>query len=93
VTLPSPFSISRNSVHAASQSACVRLSMPPEPAAGSDTFDRLDSSRRTSCVLRATRRANASGNPSASVWGSTVIASAPASPAAKLAIVARSMFT
>ena len=34
-------------------------------------------------MLRATRRANASGNPSASVCGSTVIASAPASPAAK----------
>ena len=32
--------------------------MPPEPAAGSETLARLDSSSSTSCVLRATRRAN-----------------------------------
>ena len=43
--------------------------------------------------LRATLRANGSGNPSASVCGSTVMALAPARPAEKVAIVARSMFT
>ena len=90
---PPAFSISRNSDHAASQSCCVSFSMPPEPAAGSDTLPRLDSSSSTSCVLRATRRANGSGNPSASVCGNTVIASAPPSPAENVAIVARSMFT
>ena len=37
--------------------------MPPEPAAGSATFARLDSSSRMSCVLRAMRRAKRSGRP------------------------------
>src|SRR5436309_3019130 len=32
--------------------------MPPEPAAGSPTLARLDSSSSTSCVLRAARRAH-----------------------------------
>ena len=67
--------------------------MPPEPAAGSDTLARLDSSSSTSWVLRAARRANASGKPSASVCGSTVMLLAPPRPAEKVAIVARSMFT
>ena len=67
--------------------------MPPEPAAGSDTLARLDSSSSTSCVLRAARRANGSGNPSASVCGSTVMPLAPPRPAENVAMVARSMFT
>ena len=67
--------------------------MAPEPAAGSETFARFDSSSKMSCVLRATRRANASGRPSAAVCGSTVTLSAPATPAAVTAIVVRSMFT
>ena len=91
--MPPAFSISWNSDQAASHSSCVRLSMPPEPAAGSDTLARLDSSSKMSCVLRATRRAKASGSPSASVCGSTVTALAPARPAANVAMVARSMFT
>ena len=57
------------------------------------TLARLDSSSSTSCVLRATRRANASGKPSASVCGSTVMALAPPRPAENVAMVARSMFT
>ncbi len=61
--IPPAFSISWNSDHAASQSCLVSVSMPPEPAAGSETFARLDSSSSTSCVLRAARRANGSGNP------------------------------
>ena len=44
-------------------------------------------------MLRAIRRANASGRPSASSNGSTVTASAPPTPAASLATVVRSMFT
>ena len=59
---PPAFSISWNSVQArCAELASVRASMPPEPAAGSATLARLDSSSRTSCVLRATRRANAIG--------------------------------
>ena len=44
-------------------------------------------------MLRAMRRANASGKPSAAVNGSTVIASAPPRAAANTAMVARRMFT
>ena len=91
--MPPAFSISWNSDHAASQSCLVSVSMPPEPAAGSETFARLDSSSSTSWVLRAARRANGSGNPKASVCGNTVIVLAPPRPAEKVAIVARSMFT
>ena len=90
---PPAFSISWNSAQAARQSCSVRSSMPPEPAAGSATLARLDSSSRMSCVLRAMRRAKPSGRPSAAVNGSTVIASAPPRPAANTAMVARSMFT
>ncbi|CAM5741390.1 hypothetical protein SHIRM173S_08748 [Streptomyces hirsutus] len=39
------------------------------------------------------RRAKASGRPSASSNGSTVTASAPPTPAARVATVVRSMFT
>jgi hypothetical protein len=46
-----------------------------------------------SCVLRARRRAKESGRPSASVNGSTVMLSAPATAAAKVAMVARTRFT
>lgn len=44
-------------------------------------------------VLRAMRRANASGSPSVWSKGSTVTESAPPVPAASVAMVARSMFT
>ncbi len=67
--------------------------MAPEPAPGSDTFARLDSSSRMSCVLRATRRAKASGSPHAALCGRTAILSAPPRPAAVTAIVMRNMFT
>ena len=53
----------------------------------------FDSSSSMSCVLRAIRRANRSGRPSAAVNGNTEIASAPPTPAANTATVARSMFT
>ena len=46
-----------------------------------------------SWVLRAMRRAKRSGRPSGAVCGSTVMLSAPPTPAAKTAMVARSMFT
>ena len=51
------------------------------------------SSCSTRCVLRAMRRANASGLPSAQVKGSTVMASAPPNAAPAQATVVRSMFT
>ncbi len=44
------------------QSASVSASMAPEPAAGSATRWRFDSSIRMVCVLRAMRRAKASGS-------------------------------
>ncbi len=44
-------------------------------------------------VLRAMRRANPSGRPSAWSKGSTVTESAPPAPAARVAMVVRSMFT
>ena len=44
-------------------------------------------------MLRAIRRARSSGSPSAASNGSTVIASAPPTAAAKQATVVRSMFT
>ncbi len=90
---PPAVSICWNSVHAARQSLFVRSSIAPEPAAGSETFARFDSSSRINCELRAIRRANESGKPSAAVKGKTPIASAPPKPAAKAAIVVRSMFT
>ena len=48
-----------------SHSACVSASKTPAPAAGSATKPRCDSSSRMSCVLRASRRASASGRPRA----------------------------
>ncbi len=59
------------------KAASVSASMAPEPAAGSATRWMLASSMRMVCVLRAMRRANASGTPSAALNGSTVMASAP----------------
>ena len=44
------------------------------------------------CVLRAMRRAKASGRPSAALNGSTVTASAPPTAAASAAMVPRTMF-
>ena len=52
-----------------------------------------DSEISSELVLRAIRRANASGAPSAASNGSTVTASAPPTPAANAATVVRSMFT
>lgn len=74
-------------------SSSVSRSTYQEPPAGSITRDRCDSSTRIVEVLRAMRRAKASGSPSAWSKGSTVTASAPPTPAASVAIVARSMFT
>ena len=90
---PPAFSISWNCAQAAAHSLLVRSSMAPEPAAGSATRNRLDSSSRMSCVLRAVRRAKASGRPSAAVCGSATMLSAPPNPAAAIATVMRSMFT
>ncbi len=49
-------------------------------------FRQIDSSSRMSCVLRATRRAKASGRPSARVCGSATMLSAPPRPAAVTAM-------
>ncbi len=72
-----------NSFQAASQSFSVRFSTAPEPHAGSATKARLLSSARMSWVLRARRRANASGRPWAIVCGRIAIESAPPTAAAK----------
>ena len=63
------------------------------PPAGSATLATCDSSTSSAEVLRAIRRANASGRPSRASNGSTVTASAPPTPAAKAATQVRSMFT
>lgn len=78
---------------AAWASSSVSRSTYQEPPAGSITRERCDSSMRTVEVLRAIRRANASGSPSTSSKGSTVTLSAPPTPAARVATVVRSMFT
>ena len=90
---PPAASISWNSAQAARQSLSVRSSLQPAPAVGSATCAMPASSSRTSCALRATRRAKRSGRPRAAVNGSTVIASAPPTPAENTAMVARRMFT
>ena len=59
----------------------VSRSTYQEPPAGSITRARCDSSSRIVDVLRAIRRANASGSPSAWSNGSTVTESAPPTPA------------
>ncbi len=74
-------------------SSSVSRSTYQEPPAGSTTRERWDSSMRMEEVLRAMRRANASGRPSASSKGRTVTASAPPTPAPRQAMVVRSMFT
>ena len=63
------------------------------PPAGSATLATCDSSTSRVEVLRAIRRANASGIPRRESNGSTVTASAPPTPAAKAATQVRSMFT
>ncbi len=90
---PPAFSRSVNCSHARSASSAVTDSTYQEPPAASTTRPRLDSSCRTAEVLRAIRRAKSSGSPSAVSNGSTVIASAPPTAAAKQPIVVRSMFT
>ena len=84
--MPPAASISWNNAQAVRQSWSVKSSTLPEPADGSATLARCDFSSRTSCVLRAMRRAKRSGNPSAAVNGRTVIASAPPNAAAKAAM-------
>jgi len=93
IQTPPAASISWNCSQAAAHSLLVMSSSAPEPATGSATLARFDSSSRMSCVLRAMRRAWRSGRPSAAVCGSTVMLSAPPSPAAATATVLRSMFT
>jgi len=90
---PPARSISWNQAQAARASSSVRLSTYQEPPAGSITRARCDSSTRIAWVLRAIRRAKASGRPSALSKGCTVTASAPPTPAARQATVPRSMFT
>ncbi|GJE46842.1 hypothetical protein AEGHOMDF_6051 [Methylobacterium soli] len=63
--MPPSRSIPWKASQAAPVSSAVRLSKPPAPAAGSATLARLDSSMSTIWLLRATRRAKASGSPSA----------------------------
>ena len=61
---------------------------------GRATSPRCASSSRIECVLRPMRRPSSpAAAPSRGSWGSTVIASAPAIPAAKQATVERSAFT
>lgn len=90
---PPARSMSWKNSQAACASSSVSRSTYQEPPAGSITRERCDSSMRTVEVLRAIRRANASGRPSASSNGSTVTLSAPPTPAASVATVVRSMFT
>lgn len=82
-----------NQFQAAWASSSVNCSTYQEPPAGSITLPRCDSSSRIAWVLRAIRRAKASGRPRAVSKGSTVTASAPPTPAARVATVVRSMFT
>ncbi len=91
--MPPLASISWNSAQAFPASWSVSASTYQEPCAGSITRAAALSSCSTRCVLRAMRRANASGLPSAQVKGSTVIASAPPNAAPAQATVVRSMFT
>ena len=75
-------------------SSSVSRSTYHEPPAGSMTRATWDSSASTDWVLRASRRPRSLGTAAdRASWGSTVIASAPPTAAAKQAIVARSMFT
>ena len=91
---PPAASISWNHAHAASASSSVKRSTYHEPPAGSMTSARCDSRIRIDCVLRPMRRPSSVASPPRRwSWGSTVTASAPATPAAKQATVERSMFT
>ena len=71
----------------------MSFSTAKAPPAGSATLATWDSSTSRVEVLRAMRRANASGRPSRASNGSTVTASAPPTPAANAATQVRSMFT
>ena len=90
---PPAASICWNHAHAARARSLVSDSMYHEPPPGSITRAAFASSINTAWVLRAKRRANPSGSPIASSKGNTVIESAPPTPAAKQATVARKMFT
>ena len=63
------------------------------PPAGSATLPSWASASRTAEVLRAMRRPKVSGRPSGLSNGTTVTASAPATPAAKAATVVRRRLT
>ena len=91
--MPPLASMSWNSVQLFCASSSVIFSMNQAPCAGSKTRPSELSSCSTRCVLRAMRRAKASGLPSAQVKGSTVTASAPPSAPPAQAMVVRSMFT
>src|SRR6202044_3433318 len=86
-------SISWKIDQAVAQNSLVSASTAPEPAAGSATRAKFDSSRSTRWVLRATRRAKGSGRPGGAVGGSPGLASAPPNPAAATAMVVRNVFT
>ncbi len=92
-TVPLWASISWNSAQAALARSSVSVSTYHEPCAGSVTRAAALSSWSTSWVLRAMRRAKASGLPSAQLNGSTVMASAPPKAAPAQAMVVRRMFT
>ena len=92
-TMPPARSISVNQAHAAWASSSVSDSTYQEPPAGSSTRASDPSSTSRLWVLRAIRRENASGRPSAASNGCTVTTSAPPTPAAKQATVVRSMLT
>ncbi len=87
--MPPRASMSWNTSQAFCASSLVNCSTNQEPPAGSLTRPRLLSSWQTIWMLRATRRANASGLPSAKVKGRTQMASAPPSAAPAQAIVVR----
>ena len=82
-----------SSSHPATARSSVSFSTANAPPAGSATLATCDSSTSRVEVLRAMRRANASGSPSRASNGSTVTESAPPTPAAKAATQVRSMFT
>ncbi len=90
---PRRTSIRPSSAQAARARSSVSFSTAYEPPAGSTTLATWDSEISSEEVLRAIRRPNASGTPRVESNGSTVTASAPPTPAAKLPTVVRSMFT
>lgn len=91
--MPPARSISWNHSQALEARSSVSRSTYQEPPAGSITRATPASSTSSDWVLRAMRRAKASGRPRRASKGWTVTASAPPVPAAKQASVVRSMFT